>query len=256
MISPRDDIGERELRDRVVYALMLPAVRVARHFGIPLKQMKRWIETAYYDEVRREDMTVREAADQLDVSTSKVSLLSRQLKENFLQPETDQQVARRIEFMLWAQPLSLARIQQVLTDVPDDEVDEAVEQLLEESRIGVDDSGRTTSYELNIEASRRTWDSWLARIDGLENALSNVADAVYGRFFRDEDRAFARTLTFRVPRDDIEELRQFYEQRLFSFVDELDDRAETTDDPLPISLSLIWAPYRYLLEERWKGSGN
>lgn len=251
-MAPRDEISEAELRNRVIYALMLPAVRVANHFEIPLKEMKRWVETAYYDEVHSDEMTVREAADRLDVSTSKISLLSRQLKENFLRPELEDRIERRIEFMLWAEPLSLARIQQVLTDVSDADVEQAVETLLEDDRVRVDDSGRTTTYRLNIEASRRTWDSWLTRIDGLENALSNLADAVFGRFFRDEDRALARTLTFRIPRDAHEELRKFYEERLFPFVEDLDERADADDDPLPMSLSMVWAPYRYLLERRWR----
>lgn len=253
-MDTRDSISEREIVDRLVFALLLPAVRLARRHRVPLKRMKRWIETAYYREVQTDEMTIREVADRLDVSTSKVSLLSRQFKENFAGGDAELALSRRIEFMLWAEPLSLARLKQVLTDVEDAEIERVVDQLLDDDRLRADESGRQTVFELNLQADRRTWDSWLARIDGLDNLLANLADTVYGRFFAEEPATFARTLTFRLRPEALDRLRTFYEEELFGLVRQLDAETEEDEEAQSLSLSVLWAPYRYLVDQKWDDS--
>ena len=60
--------------------------------------------------------------------------------------------------------------------------------------------------------------------------MGSVTNAVYGRFFRAEPRAFARTLTFRVRKDELDELRKLYEEVIFPKIVELDARALTPND--------------------------
>ena len=257
----RDDISEAEIRDRVIYALFLPAVRVARAFGVPLGSLKAWLETAYYQETQRKGLKGSEVARLMDVSTSKVSLLARQLRETFVTDEVEASLPRRIEFMLWAEPLTRARLKQVLTDVDAAAVDQAVDQLVDGGRITADDSGRTTVYRLAIDRDRRAWDTWLARIDGLNDALGNVSDAVYARFFDQAPTAFARTLSFRLRRRALGRLRTFYEEQLFPLILELDaeagdahgeggDSSHTggAEDAMGMRLSMFWAPYDYIDE--------
>ncbi|MFU8805617.1 MAG: hypothetical protein ACNA8W_17520, partial [Bradymonadaceae bacterium] len=105
---------------------------------------------------------------------------------------------------------------------------------------------RTPVFELGIQQSRRAWDSWLARIDGLNNGLATVCDAVFGRFFASEDHAFARTLTFRVRKKDYEKLRAFYEDELFSLITSLDEACVQPDDAEPMSLSIFWTPHQLI----------
>ncbi len=234
-------MDREEMKDRVVYGLMLPAVRMATTFRVPLSQMKRWVETAYYQETKRRGMEMKEAKDVMSVSLSKVALLSRQLKENFMRETDEYELPRRIEYMLWAEPLTLARLNQVLPELDEDQVAAAVELLLDEGRIRPVDRATEPAYELDITEARRVWDSWLARIDGLSNSLGSVADAVHARFFDQDEDAFARTLTFHVRDEDKGELRTFYEEQLFPFVAELNKRAEESGQAPVVSLSIFWA---------------
>jgi hypothetical protein len=238
-----------ELKDRVVYGLMLPAVRLATTFNVPLTQMKRWVETAYYQETKRRGMEMKEARQVMSVSLSKVALLSRQLKENFMREEDEYELPRRIEYMLWAEPLTLARLNQVLPEMQEGQVAAAVELLLEEERIRPVDRATDPAYELNVTEARRVWDTWLARLDGLSNSLGSVADAVYARFFEEEEGAFARTLTFHVRDEDVDKLKEFYEEQLFPFVAGLNAEAESEADAPVVSLSIFWAEKDYAVDD-------
>lgn len=247
MSDREKEISREELQDRVLYALLGPSSRLARLFGTPLNALRDLAEMAYYHETKRQGMKMKEVAELMDVSISKVALLSRALKENFLREEAEAELPRRIEFMLWAQPLSLAKIKQVLTDASAQEVNRAIRELLDEGRIVKEKHDTNVLYRLAISTDRRVWDSWLARVDGLNNVLRNVTDAIYARFFTSEQAAFARTLTFRVRPEDLDQLKEFYETQLFTLVTELD--AATEGDPegaVPISLSVFWAPYDFL----------
>ncbi len=239
------EITQEELRDRVVYALMSPVVRFARAFGLPLTTVRDWFEMAYYHEAKRHDLKMKDMAKLMKISTSKVSLLSRALKENFIRPEVEAALPRRIEFMLWAEPLTLAKMKQVLVDVSNDEIQEAVEELVEEGRVVREEGEFAPLFRLDISTDRRVWDTWIARIDGLNNAMRNVSDAVYARFFERVDTAFARTLTFHIRKSDIKRLEEHYEQ-LFELVKELDEAAEDDEESIPLSLSVFWAEHDIL----------
>lgn len=249
------DITPEELRDRVVYALMSPVARFARVFGLPLTPVRDWAEIAYYHEARRHNLKMKEMAELMQISTSKVSLLSKALKENFIRPEVEAALPRRIEFMLWAEPLSLAKIKQVLTDVSNEEINQAIAHLVSEGRIIKEDGESAPLYRLQIETDRRVWDSWIARIDALNNAMSNVSDAVFARFFKSDDSAFARTLTFHIRRRDIDRLKEHYEE-LFALVQELDAAAGSSEDSMPISLSVFWAEHDLLGGQETPGGND
>lgn len=247
-MSRADEISDEELRDRVLYALLGPAARIALAFGVPLADVRERAEMAYYHETKRRGLKMKEVATLMNVSMSKVALLSRGLKANFVSQAAE--LPRRIEFMLWAQPLTLAKMKQVLTDATAAEVNTAVRELLENGRIEKFREDQKTLYRLTIATDRRVWDNWLARIDGLNNALGNVADAVYARFFTAGEASFARTLSFRIRREDLPLLRRFYEEQLFPLVSELDANTTDDDDHVAIDLSLFWAPHDLLRIDR------
>ena len=167
-------MARRALGDRVVYGLLRPAARVALAFGIPLKQLRERLQMAYFHEARDRGLKLREIADILDVSPRSAALLSKQLKENFLDVEAEVALPRRIEFLLWAEPLSAARIKQVLVEVDGDEVDAALDKLRDEGRI-VAEPGPRGRWRVARAAFRLVDEKgWLSRLDGLDTLLATI----------------------------------------------------------------------------------
>lgn len=242
---PDAALQQDELVRRVIYAMLAPAVRLALAFQIPIKDLGDLVQMAYFHEVRRRGLKMRQASDILGVSMRKVALLSRRLKQNFLQEETQEALPRRLEFMLWAEPLSEARLRQVIGDVDDDEITAALQRLEAQGRVRLV-PGRTPTWEVVRSEFRLVRDTWLARIDGLNNLLGSVANAVFGRFFRDEERAFARTLSLRIRPEDLERLRALYDEHIYPTLRDLDAAAHGDDEAEEIDVSIIWAPYEYL----------
>ncbi len=242
-----DDQNINELRNRVIYALFSPAAKISQSFKIPLSNLKELMEVAYFHETKKSGLKMKEVAKVMDVSMSKVALLSRALKKNFSTENVD--LARRIEFMLWSGAMTSAKIKQVLPDASAEEINSTLLELVQEKKLRKERRDQVFHYVLNIDVDRRVWDSWLAKVDGLNNVLRTVADAVYARFFENDERAFARTLSFRVMPADIEKLRAFYEKELFKLIVELDAKTEGEEDAIPLSLSLFWAPYNFIEEK-------
>ncbi len=241
-----DELTPAELRDRVAYALLLPAIRLARVKGVPLKRIVQWLHIAYFRELRTAGFKMRECAERLGVSMRKVAQLSKSLKVNFLEPDRDVGLPRRIEFLLWAGPLSRARIYQALPEELRSDIDRAIDGLIGEERIVERRTGRTTVCQANRSSSRLVSRDWRARIDGLNNLLANVVHAVHGRFFADDPQTFARTVSFRVREKDIAELAELYESVVWQRIQELEQRAAGDGDAVSLDLSMCWAPFDYL----------
>lgn len=238
-------LDQDELRERVLYALFLPSVRVAARFGVPLARMKKLMETAYYHEAQRQGLTMREAMEVMDISISKAALLSRQLKTSFMRADRDYDLPRRVEYALWAGPLTSKRLAQTLKGIDPAAIDAALGKLLEEGKIvSVNTGGRDLSYQLARQQGRRVWNTWLARIDGLSRALDSVTKAAFARFFNEDPAALARTISLHVRRSDRARFARFYEETLFPFLIQLDNDANQAppDEAQVMSLSVFWTP--------------
>ena len=242
---PTPGMPSEELRRRVLYTLMLPAVRLGFLFRTPLKDLGRLLQMGSFHEMRRRGLKTHEVAELLDVSARKVALLSRQLKDNFFEADRAHGLPRRIEFMLWAQPLSAARIKQVLTEEAPEEIDAALAQLEAQGRVSRA-GGRTEAHVVVKSQYRLVDPHWMARLDGLENLAATVSNAVYARFFRDEPAAFARTISLRVRPQDLERLQSLYEQKLWPELVALDEAAHGDPEARPMDVSLLIAPYEYI----------
>ncbi|MBN1947200.1 MAG: hypothetical protein JW797_16130 [Bradymonadales bacterium] len=226
---------------RVLYSALLPAVRFAAAASIPLKELKRLIELAYYQEARRRRFKLKEITRLLSVSMAKAGLLSRQLKEHFARPESERGLPRRILALLWAGPLSEVRIAQVLDDVESSELSEALRVLQAEQRIEAEQGRTVVRYRLAAPQHRLVHDHWMARIDGLNNLMRSISQAVEARFLGSDERAFARTLSFRVKSEQVPKLEQLYREQIFPLVTQLDAEVGEEDGSLPLTLSITWA---------------
>lgn len=253
MSDPRT-IDPVELRQRAVYSLFRPAVRLARRFRVPLKRLAQWLQIAYFHELRQQGLTLKEIADRLDVGMRKAAELSRQMKGQFCRPEFEHGLPRRIEFMLWAETLSRARIHQLMrTDgINEDEVEAAIDRLLEERRIRPVE-GKKDVLTVTSTRARLVSPPWMARIDGLNNLVANLGRVTEDRVLNQRPTALLRTLSFRLRPEDVVELRDLYETVLSPRLAELEKRASERSDALSMSLSILWAVEQ---EPEKVGDGN
>lgn len=241
MSAGAEDISPQELHERVVYSLMRGGVRLSRRFGFPLREALSLLQMAYFHELRASGMSLDEIGDALDVSRRTAARLSKQLKTNFFRPEREHELPRRIEFMLWAGPMSEARLRRELPDDAD-EVAGALAQLVAEGRARLE-PGRVPRYAVARTAGRLVSAGWTARIGALNSLIGNVTQVVYARFLEGSPRAFARTLSLRVRREDEEALRRLYEDTIWPALEALDEAATGDPDALKMKVSLCWAEY-------------
>ena len=239
------DIDDRELQRRVLYALVRPLVRMAEAFRVPLAEVVDLVEVAYFHHLRDRGLRLADIGTRLDISERTAKRLAKQLRETFLDAERRYDLPVRIEFMVWATPMSRTKVKQVLGHLDKDEVDAAIEQLLAEGRLS-EETGRTPRLVVDAHVTSLVRDTWLARIGGLNSFLGNLTDAVFGRFFRAEPRAFARTLNFLVRREDQPALDRLFAETLVPTIRALDEAAQGQPDADTVRLSLCWAPYHYL----------
>jgi hypothetical protein len=229
------------MAQRIVYAMLMPPSRLAQLLRVPLKDLGEWAQMAYFHETRRRGLKMREASGLLDVSMRKVALLSKRLKQGFVEPDEAHGLPRRVEFMLWAGPLSEARIAQAL-ELPADEVLATLEALKAQGRVEPI-PGRTPTWKVVASEFRLVQSEWAARLDGLNNLLGSVVGAVYGRFFVRDPRAFARTVSLRVRKEDLPKLEILYQNVLWPALVELDKASKGATETEEIDLTILWAPY-------------
>lgn len=235
------EMTEEELRSRLVFSLLLSAARMARWFEVPLKELTSHLQLAYFRDIRLSGLTLREATDALQVGMRKASELSQRLKENFFAPERDIALPRRIEFMLWAEPASRARIKQLLRDVGEREIDQAIATLMEERRIK-EAEDRPGFLTVTSTQARLVKPTWMSQIDGINTLMRVVAGAAHERVMRQSPRALIRTLSFRIAEEDIGELRALYEDVIFPKLAALEERAAGRGDAMDMDLSILWCP--------------
>ena len=260
----REEVDPLELMRRVLFSMMSPVAKLSSTQSVGLKELTKMMRLSYFRRLRHRGSTLREIGEALDVSVRTAKRLSKQLKENFFAPELEHELLRRIEFMLWAAPMSKARLHQVIEDAGEDDIAEALAQLQREERIHELDD-RPGFYEATRPGAgtRLVRQGLVARIGALNAFMDNVTNAIYGRFFVDEEAAFARTLSFRLRPQELDELRALYEEVIWPRLRELDalaeqdpgdDEAPARAEPLALQLSMCWAPYE-LIERRQEEDG-
>ena len=239
-MSNSADIKPDELARRLLYSASLPMVHLARHFRVSLREAQGWMQLAYFHELRRAGLTLREASSMLDVSMRKAALLSRSLKENFFRPESEFELPRHLEYMLWAEPLGRLRIHQLLRSHPVAEIDAAIALLVDENRIR-EVGGRSDVFETTGREARLVSPQWMAQIDGVNDFGLNFARTIRNRVIEHAGHSLYRTLSFRMRQSDIPKLKKFYEESLFPFLASLESDADE-GDALSMSVSICWSP--------------
>jgi hypothetical protein len=242
-----------ELEQRVIYSLLLPAVSLAARFGISARDLGQWVQLAYLRHLRDQGMTHREAGEVMGVSERSAKRLGQQLRARFLRPEQEHNLPVRVEFILRAAPMSRARLYQVLRDVPQADLDAALNALLAQGHIQ-EQEGRTVTLRVVRSVHSRVRDTWLARIGGLNSLAQNLAEVVLGSFFLRDGRSLARTMSFHMLPQRQAQLEEALKE-LIAAIAALDQEATGSPEARPVRLSLFWAPFGLLRRQQGDPEG-
>lgn len=253
MTTTNQDMDQEELEQRLVYTLFTPAVSLAMRFKLPLSWMKRSMETAYFQQARSAGLSLREVCELMDISISKSALLSKQLKEGFLadqsaedsstmMPELD--LSARIEYLLWAGPLTLPRLNQILPNERFIDIEDALKALIAIGRVQKKKQGLYPRYELILDERQGQWMRTLARLSWLKRALRPLAQATHTRFLSEQDDehapASASAHQVKIRPEDIKQLRSFFDEELNHMLEELQRQAQDDPRAVTINLSTFW----------------
>lgn len=238
-----EDERAREFGKRVAYSMLRPAAALADHLGLSMSDFVHLSQVAMYKHKRSRGMTLAQMAQELEVSSRTLDRLIKAMRQNFFAPETEHELPRQLEFLLWSQGLSEARLCQLLPEQEPGEIRAALDTLLSQGRVQ-EEVGRTTTYVATARANRIMDDGMAARIDGLNNMLSTIKSAVIGRFFGGDERAGARTVSLRVRPQDLGEIEALYERAVWSRLVELDAMASECEEAVEVGLTFVWAPLR------------
>jgi hypothetical protein len=235
-------ISQQESRRRIAFAVLAPFARVAVNWRLPLREAKQLIELAYYAEARRRGYKLREVAELLSVSMSKLGLMSRDLKEIFDEGTAGQTTARRVLSVLGAGPLSEAKLLSVLDDEEAEAVKAVLDDMVAQQLLEIV-PGRTPLYRLAAAQYRLVQEPWMARYDALNHLMTAVGQTIDARFERGDGAAMARTLSFKIRPEDRARLAELYERQLVPLIVELDQAAVAAGDAgVAMNVAIMWAP--------------
>ncbi len=243
-----EELSEEELKRRVLYSLLAPAVGLARLFGVSLKELNDQVSMAYFESLRSRGLTLKEAADALGVSHRSASRLSKQQRQSFFRPELDHDLPRLVEFKLGNRPMSRQQLMEALAPRDEAEIEQTLEVLMAQERVRQIPSVPPI-FEATSEIRRLSRNTWMNRIGGLNSLTETVAAATFGRFFATEPRAFARTLSFRALDVDVARLERLYSEILRPVIEDIDRKADEADEERSVQLSICWAPFKFLQEQ-------
>ena len=210
-------------KQRILYSLFRCVSRVALRLSMPLSQMNDLFQMAYFHEAREEKgMGLGDVADLFGKSLRTVSSLHNRYRGDFFSPEEEIQLRREIALRVQDGPIDPARLATEFPQAKGARLTTALDDLLREKRILLDgDRFRRNpeDHDFFSETDIR------ARVDGLNRQMDIVAEAVWRRFFEEEEktRATARSYVFQSTPEEFDRLQE----RLTTY---LRDQAIAVDD--------------------------
>lgn len=241
-------VDERERAQRTLHMMFRAGARVAMATGVNLRRLKGAVEDAYVQEALESGWPLKKIGEVLDVSASKTALLSRQLKQGVVSKDhTDElELDRRLEYMLWARPMTLARMNQVLPRERYSDLAKAVRRLVADERVSAsDDEGQVTTYSLRVDPERRPWERYLSRLEGAQRGMRAAADAVTSLFVEESgEPAQAYSVEVQLAPEQIPQARELIEAKMNELTEALramDETGAMRVDSKPLRLGAFWA---------------
>lgn len=229
-----------EYEARLVYSLLQGAVQLARRAQMSSKRLQELVALAYFQRLRADGATLREIADVFGQTKRSVANLSQRAKENFLSPERENTLPRRIEHHLWNGPQSVEQLSRALPGWERQEIVAGLERLIEQQRarrVEASEDGEGERYEVASKQANLLEDALSARIDALNNLVDALADLVESRFIDEDPRGMARTITLRVPSSALPSIKDELFSLVYKHCELLDQAASPDDD----SFYLVYA---------------
>lgn len=236
---------DSERRMRALHALLMPAVRLARELDLPLADLKRAAEMAYFDEATRRVELLKDLRRVMSISISKVGLLSRTWRTWFI-PDDGMALKRRVEYMLASGPLTLARLNQVLPQERFVDLEGSLRELLAEGRIEKIEQQATWAYGLVFGVADTHWSRMLERISGLERVGDAWYELVRSQLLEGASEADSSRWTLPMRREDVAEITKLVEA-LGERLNELS--CEPRDADMTLEVGVLLAPQARTPEE-------
>lgn len=188
-----------ELQRRLIFSLLRPVARMAQRFDLPLKSLEELARLAYYAEARRDQTPQAEIARRFGKSLRTIGTLERQLRSDFLAPESEIESTRKIEAVLAQGAMPQSELAEC-SGLEADQAQRLIKGMLATGRLLKQGDGRIA---LNRSFVSLVQSDLKARVDGLNHQLDVILDAVQARFLAPKRDAVARTLDFVIRADQL-----------------------------------------------------
>lgn len=227
-------------KQRVVYSLLRAAARVAMRFRLPLGQLSKLLQMAYFQEARQgSGLRLDAIAALFGKSLRTVSGLHHAFRGDFFAPEREVSFRRAIAALVNHSPATDARLQSAFPDTPAAELAAALDDLQRGGTI-VRDGDR---WRRNPDAHDFTGVDTAVRIDGLNRQMDVIAAAVWHRLVEGSTRpAMARTYVFHASDADLAALTEAVQQLLRDRAVAADRAWETTGIGARVGITFAAAP--------------
>jgi hypothetical protein len=125
------------MRQRLLFKLAKPLVKFAAHQELSLQELRHLVEAAYYQQLRDSGLSVKQTCEHLKVKPSKAALLAQTLRNLLLSSPIDSEEISDEDLlkMLWVEPLSLAKLNQILPKVRYNSIRSGLDRLREQGLI-------------------------------------------------------------------------------------------------------------------------
>ncbi|MCC6875097.1 MAG: hypothetical protein IT378_12390 [Sandaracinaceae bacterium] len=196
MSSEPAKISILEARLRVLAVSLEPALVFARALHLGLDDLGDMISVGYFAELKDRGLSWESIARRLGKSRRTVANLARQARSEspLIEPSRRIRLRRRIVQEIGREgPLTKALLRDALREAAPDELDLALEALLEQGTLEEDGD----RYRLATALVDLVGDDFDLRLDSLRHFLDGLTHVVYRRFFGDPGPSLARVYTFR-----------------------------------------------------------
>jgi predicted transcriptional regulator len=241
-MSPKAPVSE--LKRRLVYAMLQPAMALCRRFRFPLDVVDQLSRLAYYEEVRRGGATQNDVSELFGTSLRTVVAIEKQLRSDFLSPAYEVERIRRLEGALAEGERTIDELADQVNETTAD-VTRSMEGLVGAGRARRITGDEETRYVLSERYQSLVRDDLVSRIDGLKHQLEVLLSAVKSRFLGDDDgqaASMARTLSFVGSTEDVEAMADEVIRGLRVRAIDVEEAALQKDEYNRYAFSLTLAP--------------